>query len=280
MARPIPVLLDVDTGIDDALAILLALRSPEIVVVGVTCVAGKVRLPLVVRDSRSILLPSPAKRGRGWGWGWGWGSTGNATALVAEARSLVRHDPGAGRINCPNEFRFPCAIEVIRGRFRRAVAVAAPLSRGGVWSAGILARSGMLGDVRADVGPWPWPHRSPGVGSGPRATASPPGCWVTCGLTLGTRTGRAGFQPAPPRGCRPDLLPSPARRGRGRGWGRSAARVSPGSASLSRRGGGLGPRASLPAGMVPVAPNGYVAERVDADRLVTRFRERLGLVSR
>ena len=40
--RPSPVLLDVDPGIDDSLAILLALRSPEIELVAITVVAGNV----------------------------------------------------------------------------------------------------------------------------------------------------------------------------------------------------------------------------------------------
>jgi inosine-uridine nucleoside N-ribohydrolase len=35
------VWLDVDTGVDDAHAILLALRSPELDVLGISCVAGE-----------------------------------------------------------------------------------------------------------------------------------------------------------------------------------------------------------------------------------------------
>ncbi len=52
---PIPVVLDVDTGIDDALAILLALASPELHVVGVTCVAGNARLEQVVQNTLGVL---------------------------------------------------------------------------------------------------------------------------------------------------------------------------------------------------------------------------------
>ncbi|CAA9303820.1 MAG: Inosine-uridine preferring nucleoside hydrolase [uncultured Chloroflexi bacterium] len=51
----IPTLLDCDTGIDDALALLLALRSPELRLVGITCVAGNVTLEQVVRNTLGVL---------------------------------------------------------------------------------------------------------------------------------------------------------------------------------------------------------------------------------
>ena len=38
--RKIPVIMDVDTGIDDAVALILAMSSPEIDLKGVTVVAG------------------------------------------------------------------------------------------------------------------------------------------------------------------------------------------------------------------------------------------------
>ncbi len=55
MTPPIPVLLDVDTGYDDALALLLALRSPALDVRGITCVAGNQRLPQVVTNTLKLL---------------------------------------------------------------------------------------------------------------------------------------------------------------------------------------------------------------------------------
>ena len=55
MTDPLPVILDVDTGIDDALALLLACASPEIELVAVTCVAGNVSLDQVVENTRAVL---------------------------------------------------------------------------------------------------------------------------------------------------------------------------------------------------------------------------------
>jgi inosine-uridine nucleoside N-ribohydrolase len=53
--------LDVDTGIDDALALLLALRSPELDVRAVTCVAGNVTLDQVVRNTLGVLAVAGAE---------------------------------------------------------------------------------------------------------------------------------------------------------------------------------------------------------------------------
>ena len=52
MARKI--IIDTDPGQDDAVAILLALASPELEVLGITCVAGNVPLALTVRNARII----------------------------------------------------------------------------------------------------------------------------------------------------------------------------------------------------------------------------------
>jgi len=53
--QPIPVILDVDTGYDDALALLLALGSPRLTIRGITCVAGNQRLPQVVQNTLTLL---------------------------------------------------------------------------------------------------------------------------------------------------------------------------------------------------------------------------------
>lgn len=51
----LPLLLDVDTGIDDALALLYACASPEAELVAVTCVAGNAALADTVRNTRAVL---------------------------------------------------------------------------------------------------------------------------------------------------------------------------------------------------------------------------------
>jgi purine nucleosidase len=51
---PIPLLIDVDTGIDDALGLLHACAS-DADLVGVTCVAGNVGLANVLRNTRAVM---------------------------------------------------------------------------------------------------------------------------------------------------------------------------------------------------------------------------------
>jgi len=51
----IPLLLDVDTGIDDGLALLYACASPEAEIVAVTCVAGNVDARQVAENTRAVL---------------------------------------------------------------------------------------------------------------------------------------------------------------------------------------------------------------------------------
>ncbi len=52
---PVPLLIDCDTGIDDALALLYAAASPDAEMVGVGCVAGNVELPHIVRNTLAVL---------------------------------------------------------------------------------------------------------------------------------------------------------------------------------------------------------------------------------
>jgi purine nucleosidase len=51
----VPLILDVDTGIDDALALLYACASEEVELVAVTCVAGNVGARQVAENTRAVL---------------------------------------------------------------------------------------------------------------------------------------------------------------------------------------------------------------------------------
>lgn len=68
--RPVPVILDVDTGVDDALALLYAAMSPSIDLRAVTCVAGNVDVTTATRNTLAVLDTAgrsdvPVARGAG-----------------------------------------------------------------------------------------------------------------------------------------------------------------------------------------------------------------------
>ncbi|PPB81629.1 purine nucleosidase [Albidovulum inexpectatum] len=54
MTRPRKIIIDTDPGQDDAVAILLALASPELELLGITAVAGNVPLALTARNARIV----------------------------------------------------------------------------------------------------------------------------------------------------------------------------------------------------------------------------------
>src|SRR3954462_4112775 len=53
--RSLPVVLDVDTGVDDACALLLAAQHPGLDLVAVTCVAGNAGVDDVVANTLTVL---------------------------------------------------------------------------------------------------------------------------------------------------------------------------------------------------------------------------------
>ncbi|HET7169437.1 MAG TPA: nucleoside hydrolase [Candidatus Limnocylindrales bacterium] len=55
MSVPLPLILDVDTGIDDSVALLYAVASPEADLVAVTCVSGNIDADRVGINTRSVL---------------------------------------------------------------------------------------------------------------------------------------------------------------------------------------------------------------------------------
>ena len=52
---PTKVILDMDVGVDDSLAILLALRSPELEILGITAVAGNAPLENTANNVLRVL---------------------------------------------------------------------------------------------------------------------------------------------------------------------------------------------------------------------------------
>src|SRR5512142_1674695 len=51
----VPLILDVDTGIDDSLALLYACASAEVELVAVTCVSGNVEAAQVAENTLAVL---------------------------------------------------------------------------------------------------------------------------------------------------------------------------------------------------------------------------------
>jgi pyrimidine-specific ribonucleoside hydrolase len=111
VAGPIPVILDVDTGIDDAMALLLAARSPALDLLAVSCVAGNAPVDQVVRNTLKVLDAAgatdvPVARG--------------ADRPLLEPARDARHvhgEDGMGDLGLPDSRRAPVdmhAIELMR----------------------------------------------------------------------------------------------------------------------------------------------------------------------
>jgi pyrimidine-specific ribonucleoside hydrolase len=119
---PLPVLIDCDTGVDDALALLLAARSPALKILGVTCVAGNVPLHAVVPNTLTVLdaaqraeIPVAA---------------GYDRPLVAlfESASHVHGDDGMGLPDWPRSTRQPDARHAVDLMADILIAAAEPVT--------------------------------------------------------------------------------------------------------------------------------------------------------
>jgi purine nucleosidase/pyrimidine-specific ribonucleoside hydrolase len=62
MTSPRRVIIDTDPGVDDALALILALQSPELQVEAITTVSGNVRVELATRNALTVLGLFPPER--------------------------------------------------------------------------------------------------------------------------------------------------------------------------------------------------------------------------
>ena len=55
MTQPIKLVIDTDPGVDDAIAILIALAAPQVEVMGLTSVGGNVPLARTTRNALALL---------------------------------------------------------------------------------------------------------------------------------------------------------------------------------------------------------------------------------
>ncbi|MEU8224942.1 nucleoside hydrolase [Kribbella sp. NPDC048915] len=114
-----PVILDVDTGVDDACALLLAARHPDLDLKAVTCVGGNVGIDDVVRNTLTVLEAAgrpdvPVARGA-------------AVPLIqpVHAARHVHGEDGLGDLDWPRSTRSPDprhAVELLRDVLRDAAA--------------------------------------------------------------------------------------------------------------------------------------------------------------
>jgi inosine-uridine nucleoside N-ribohydrolase len=118
----IPVIIDCDTGIDDALALLLAVRHPGLDLRAVTCVAGNTNVDGVVRNTLTVLEQAgaediPVARGA-------------ARPLIEPARSArhVHGEDGMGDLGLPAPTRAPADVDAVTLLRREILASPRPVT--------------------------------------------------------------------------------------------------------------------------------------------------------
>ncbi|WP_406414946.1 nucleoside hydrolase [Streptomyces sp. NBC_01614] len=119
---PIPVIIDCDTGVDDALALLFAVRHPGVDLRAVTCVAGNTDVDGVVRNTLTVLEQAgapdiPVARGAG-------------RPLIESARSArhVHGEDGMGDIGLPAPTRAPADVDAVTLLRREILASPRPVT--------------------------------------------------------------------------------------------------------------------------------------------------------
>jgi pyrimidine-specific ribonucleoside hydrolase len=117
-----PILLDVDTGIDDALAILYALRHPDLDVLGISCVTGNSSVEQVVTNTLRVLDAAdaayiPVARGA-------------TQPLVERGRSdgAFHGDDGLGGVFLPEPARSPSGLTAVEMLQRQITASPDPVT--------------------------------------------------------------------------------------------------------------------------------------------------------
>ncbi|MFD9004845.1 nucleoside hydrolase [Streptomyces sp. NPDC059582] len=120
--RTVPVIIDCDTGVDDALALLFAVRHPGIDLRAVTCVAGNTDVDGVVRNTLTVLERAgapdiPVARGA-------------QRPLVEQVRT-ARHVHGAdgmGDLGLPAPTRAPADVDAVTLLRREILAAPRPVT--------------------------------------------------------------------------------------------------------------------------------------------------------
>lgn len=119
--QPIPVIIDCDTGVDDALALLFAVRHPGLDLRAVTCVAGNTDVDGVVRNTLTVLEQAgapaiPVARGA-------------ERPLLEPARPAPVHGAdGMGDLGLPAPTRTPVDIDAVTLLRREILASPRPVT--------------------------------------------------------------------------------------------------------------------------------------------------------
>ncbi|WKE70620.1 nucleoside hydrolase [Streptomyces sp. WP-1] len=120
--RPVPVIMDCDTGVDDALALLFAVRHPGIELRAVSCVAGNTDVDGVVRNTLTVLEQAgapeiPVARGAG-------------RPLLEPARPAthVHGADGMGDLGLPAPARRPADVDAVTLLRREILASPRPVT--------------------------------------------------------------------------------------------------------------------------------------------------------
>jgi pyrimidine-specific ribonucleoside hydrolase len=120
--RRIPVIIDCDTGVDDALALLFAVRHPALDVRAITCVAGNTDVDGVVRNTLTVLEQAgapdiPVARG--------------AERPLIEAPRSAQHvhgHDGMGDLGLPEPSRRPADVDAVTLLRREILASPRPVT--------------------------------------------------------------------------------------------------------------------------------------------------------